>query len=234
MDPLGTVLGVWAHPDDETYLSGALMARAARAGSRVVCVTATRGEAGSPDEQRWPPGPALAAVRTEELAAAFDALGVGEHHWLDYPDGGCADVDEGEAVARVRAVVEEVRPDTVLTFGPDGMTGHPDHQAAGRWAAAAVDAAGMPRDRLHYATNTPGWLRRYRPYLDALGVYMGAEPPSTPRRALSVHVLAEDALLDAKEQAIRRQASQVQPLVDALGPALFRATLVEEAFRPAG
>ncbi|MGH3589327.1 MAG: PIG-L deacetylase family protein, partial [Pseudonocardia sp.] len=47
-NPLGTILGVWAHPDDETYLCGGLMARAARSGDRVVCVTATRGEQGSP------------------------------------------------------------------------------------------------------------------------------------------------------------------------------------------
>ena len=52
---LGTVLSVWAHPDDETYLCGGLMADAVRRGNRVVCVTATRGELGSPDEERWPP-----------------------------------------------------------------------------------------------------------------------------------------------------------------------------------
>ena len=52
---LGTVLGVWAHPDDETYLSAGLMAQAVRDGDRVVCITATRGEGGSLDEERWPP-----------------------------------------------------------------------------------------------------------------------------------------------------------------------------------
>lgn len=66
-NPLGTILGVWAHPDDETYLCGGLMARAAAAGDRVVCITATRGENGSPDEDRWPSGAALAAVRTCEM-----------------------------------------------------------------------------------------------------------------------------------------------------------------------
>ena len=52
---LGTVLGVWAHPDDDIYLSAGLMAAAVDAGSRVVYVTATRGEGGSMDEERWPP-----------------------------------------------------------------------------------------------------------------------------------------------------------------------------------
>ncbi len=98
-NPLGTILGVWAHPDDETYLCGGLMARAVRAGDRVVCVTATRGELGSPDEERWPSGPELAAVRTAEMETALAYLGVTEHHWLDYPDGGCGDVDQNDALS---------------------------------------------------------------------------------------------------------------------------------------
>ncbi|MDT4997130.1 MAG: mycothiol S-conjugate amidase, partial [Pseudonocardiales bacterium] len=110
---LGTILSVWAHPDDETYLCGGLMARAVRNGSRVVCVTATRGELGSPDEARWPSGQPLAAVRTKEMDAALAVLGVTEHHWLDYPDGGCADVDQAEAVRRVTELMADVRPDTV-------------------------------------------------------------------------------------------------------------------------
>ena len=63
---LGTVLGIWAHPDDEAYLSGGLMAHGPRPGSRVVCVTATRGELGTPDPETWPPQ-RLAAERTAEL-----------------------------------------------------------------------------------------------------------------------------------------------------------------------
>ena len=82
-------------------------------------------------------------------------LGVTEHHWLDYPDGGCADVDQDEAVRRVTEVMADVQPDTVLTFGPDGMTGHDDHKAACRWATEAFDAVGAGRSGAGYATNTP-------------------------------------------------------------------------------
>ena len=94
----GGVLAVFAHPDDESYLCAGLMARAVQAGDRVVCITATRGELGSPDEEQWPPGAPLAAVRTAEMEAALAVLGITEHHWLDYPDGGCADVDQEVAV----------------------------------------------------------------------------------------------------------------------------------------
>jgi LmbE family N-acetylglucosaminyl deacetylase len=63
---LGTILGVWAHPDDEAYLSGGIMAQSVHDGRRVVCVTATRGEAGSWDHTRWPPDE-LGAIREAEL-----------------------------------------------------------------------------------------------------------------------------------------------------------------------
>src|SRR5881396_1594435 len=124
MADLGTILGVWAHPDDETYLSAGLMALARRQGRRVVCVTATRGEDGSFDEERWPPA-SLGAVREQELIRSLEVLGVTEHHWLDYHDGTCAGVDPEEGVQRVLGILRDADPDSVFTFGPDGMTGHP-------------------------------------------------------------------------------------------------------------
>lgn len=232
-DPLGTILSVWAHPDDETYLCGGLMARAVRNGSRVVCVTATRGELGSPDERRWPPGEPLAAVRTAELHDALAALGVTEHHWLDYPDGGCAEVDQDEAVRRVSAVLADVQPDTVLTFGPDGMTGHPDHQTVSRWATEAFRAGARDGALLAYATNTPEWLERWRGPLDDLNVFMGAEPPSTPVDQLVIHERFEGELLRTKVEALLKMTSQVEPMIEGLGIEMLHEGLAEEAFRPA-
>ena len=86
---LGTVLGIWAHPDDEAFLSAGLMAAARDAGRRVVCVTATLGEHGTDDPQRWPPQ-RLAQVRTHEARASLAALGVTEHFLLGISDGTCA------------------------------------------------------------------------------------------------------------------------------------------------
>jgi LmbE family N-acetylglucosaminyl deacetylase len=230
VDHLGTILGIWAHPDDETYLCGGLMARAAKAGARVVCVTATRGELGSTDPDRGPAGPALAEIRTDELATALDLLGVTEHHWLDYPDGGCADVGDAEAVARLRAIVADVRPDTVLTFGPEGMTGHPDHMAASRWAVAAAAGSGA---RVHFATNTPEWLSTFREPLDSVGAFMDAEPPCTPRQDHSIHVQIDGDLQEAKYAAIAAQVSQIGPMLEAFGEDFLRSALAEESFRPA-
>ena len=103
---LGTILGIWAHPDDEAYLSGGLMAMARDNGQRVVCVTATRGELGTPDPVAWPPD-RLAAERTRELARCLAVLGVREHHWLGYRDGECAAADPDGAVERLCEVIDE-------------------------------------------------------------------------------------------------------------------------------
>src|SRR6476660_1626515 len=86
---LGTVLGIWAHPDDEAMLTAGLMAAAREAGNRVVCVTATLGEHGTDDPGCWPPG-RLARIRECELRALLAALGVTEHHLLGLTDGTCA------------------------------------------------------------------------------------------------------------------------------------------------
>ena len=84
------------------------MAMATAAGSRVVCVTATRGELGVTDAARWPPDQ-LPAIREAELAECLRVLGVTEHHWLGYPDGGCADVTPPEGAERIAQFLRGVR-----------------------------------------------------------------------------------------------------------------------------
>src|SRR5437763_16110738 len=120
---LGTLLGVWAHPDDETYLAAGLMAHAVRDGHRVVCVTATRGEEGSWDEERWPTSE-MGRVREAERMASLEILGVTEHHWLDYYDGTGAGVDRAEADGKVAAIVREAHPNSGSPDGPHGRRGH--------------------------------------------------------------------------------------------------------------
>lgn len=225
---LGTILSVWAHPDDEGYCCGALMAEAAAAGQRVVCVTATRGELGSTDPNRWPPGAALAEVRTKELAAALGVLGVTEHRWLDYPDGGCADVDPAEPVARLREIVERVQPDTVLTFGPDGGTFHPDHMAVSRWVSAACRGTDV---RILHQVHSPAWQARVFEYIDPSLVLMAdGEPVTCPPDDCAFYVEYAGDLLEQKFRAMLCQESQIGPLLAIGGPELFKEILAEEAF----
>jgi LmbE family N-acetylglucosaminyl deacetylase len=229
---LGTILGVWAHPDDEAYLSAGIMAAAVDAGQRVVCITATRGELGSLDHERWPPE-TMASVREAELDACLRVLGVTEHSWLGYPDGGCADVPFDEAVDALVAVIEAVRPDTVLTFGPDGQTGHPDHIAVCRWTTEAVRRTVSDRGtRLYYSTATPEWNAALTAVIDPEQVLMGAEElPSTDPAEITLHVHLEGADVDRKVEALLCQESQVGPLIAQSNLADFARLTAEEFFR---
>ncbi|HVL32317.1 MAG TPA: PIG-L family deacetylase [Actinomycetota bacterium] len=226
----GTMLGVWAHPDDETYLSAGLMAAAADAGSRVVCVTATRGEEGSQDLDRWP-REKMGQVREIELLRCLEVLGVREHQWLDYHDGRCAGVPFEEAVAKILAVFEDVQPDSVFTFGPDGMTGHDDHKAISAWTTRAFERAAKPGARLFYATTTPEWAERYVPTFQRFNVFGPGTPPQTPRAELAVHYELPDDVMDRKLRGILEHESQVQGMRDAFGEEFMKESNAVEFFR---
>jgi LmbE family N-acetylglucosaminyl deacetylase len=220
---LGTILGIWAHPDDEAYLSGGLMALARANGQRVVCVTATRGELGTTDPVAWPPE-RLAAQRTQELADCLAILGVHEHHWLGYRDGGCAAADAPTAVGRLAELIAQVRPDTVLTFGPDGLTGHPDHQTVSAWAGAAF-AEAAPGARLLHAT-----IAQRRAVPDDLGIYAPGYPVPTPDADLAVDLVLEPALAARKALALAAQATQTAGLIATLGLDAYTTWVGEESF----
>jgi LmbE family N-acetylglucosaminyl deacetylase len=230
MDELGTVLSIWAHPDDETYLAAGLMARAVRDGSRVVCVTATRGEGGSMDEEVWPPE-SMAEVRTGEMERSLEILGITEHHWLDLPD---IDMDTplpDEGYERVRGLVSEVRPDTVLTFGPDGMTGHEAHKSVHRWSTDALLEAGKPGSSALYATVTPEWAQVYLPLWEPFEVFRPGTPDLTPREELAIAFDLPPDLLKIKVDAILAHESQVQGIFEAVGEEAWWREMSFEAFR---
>jgi LmbE family N-acetylglucosaminyl deacetylase len=231
VNDLGTILGIWAHPDDETYLTAGLMAQAARDGRRVVCVTATRGEGGSMDEERWPSA-TMGEVREAELMRSFEILGVIEHHWLDLPD---IDMDTPlpeVGYERVRAIMEEVQPDAVLTFGPDGMTGHVAHMSVSEWATRALAEVGKPGAQVHYATYTQEWADEFVPIYNRFDVFRPGTPPVTPREDLSIDFPLPPDLLELKLRAIEAHDSQVGGMVQAFGEDIFRRAMFAEWFRP--
>jgi LmbE family N-acetylglucosaminyl deacetylase len=223
---LGTILSIWAHPDDEAYLCGGVMAMAAAAKSRVVCVTATRGELGVTDATRWPPEQ-LTAIREAELAECLRILGVTEHHWLGFPDGGCASVDVNEAVQQIAEIITELAPDTILTFAPDGQTGHPDHIAVHRWTVEAVRRTGI--GTLHVVANTQEWLDDHLAQWIELGAIVG-EPPVAWTGPLSIDIALTGDFLSRKYAALSAQASQTEPLRGILGEDRYREIIRIERF----
>ncbi len=223
---LGTIMSVWAHPDDEAYLCGGLMAAAVDAGSRVVCVTATRGELGVTDPVRWPPE-RLAEIREAEMAACLAVLGVAEHHWLGFPDGGCADVGIETGAASVATLLEAVRPDTVLTFAADGQTGHPDHIAVHHWVVEAVRRTGL--GTLHVVANTADYLDAHLAEFVALGAIVG-DPPVPWTGPLSIELRLDGDLLERKMAALAAQTSQTEVLRAVVGDEWYRSVFGIERF----
>ena len=133
------LLAVLAHPDDESLGFGGTLAKYAAEGVETYLVTATRGERGRFGSLGKGGDPAeVGRVREAELRAAAAVLGIREVSILGYPDGA---VDQVEATTAIRAVVSHIRrirPDVVVTFGPEGAYGHPDHIAISQFTTAAT------------------------------------------------------------------------------------------------
>jgi LmbE family N-acetylglucosaminyl deacetylase len=224
----GPLLGVWAHPDDEVYLSAGLMAETAQAGRRVAVVTATRGEHGTDDPVAWPPEH-LARRRTRELSESLRILGVREHTWLGYADGSLATADRRRGVATLQHLIETVEPATIVTFGPDGMTGHDDHRTISSWVTEAWRRSDTPA-ALWYATLTPEFHAVWGGLNEEVGLWFAGSPPVTPAADLVAQVVCSGDLLDRKHRALRAHRSQTRALEDLVGAETYRSWWSTESF----
>src|SRR5262245_23235003 len=131
---------VLAHPDDESLGTGGTLAKYATEGVETYLLTATRGERGRfgnghdvrPDDE------VVGRTREAELRAAASELGVREVTVLGYPDGGLDRVSSWIAQQAIAEHLCRIKPQVVITFGPDGAYGHPDHIAISQLTTAAV------------------------------------------------------------------------------------------------
>jgi LmbE family N-acetylglucosaminyl deacetylase len=224
---MATILGIWAHPDDEVFVSGGLMADAVRRGDRVVCLHMTCGEAGL--YFRRPIDPAtLEDVRRHELCASLECIGVTEQHFFDYPDGGLSDVPAQEAIARLHDAMTIIRPDEIVTFGPDGFTGNPDHTALSAWVTAAFSLWNKPGARVYHSAISPEWRESFVAPLNEFDMFWPGHPVASAESDLTVSL--HGSFLDAKVEAIRAHASQMTSLFEAYGDGFMRALAAEEHF----
>lgn len=139
------LLCLLAHPDDESLGTGGALAKYAGEGVATYLVTATRGERGRFGDGRESPGPEVVGrTREAELLAAARELGIREVSILGYPDGDVAQVDAAEATTTIVGHLRRIRPHVVVTFGPDGAYGHPDHIAISQLTTAAIVSAADP------------------------------------------------------------------------------------------
>ncbi|GAA2203077.1 PIG-L family deacetylase [Sinomonas flava] len=191
-----TLMVVVAHPDDDAYgIAGSIALHGDEPAFRFVLVHATDGAAGqiAPGVDATPS--TLGSVRREEDRRAWLAHGrePDRHEWLEYDDGRVADADPSDLALRIRAIMAEERPDVVYTFGPDGITGHPDHIAVGQAADAAflgLASDGGPgfRRLLHWAVKHSSWLTMNRARL-RLGL-----PPWDPKEVYHFRGVPDDLI----------------------------------------
>ena len=179
-----------AHPDDETFGLGGIVARFTDAGTDVSILCLTHGEASTLGEGE------LRHIRSEELRAAAADLGAGPVEILDLPDGKLA----AEPLERLAGIVETRldRVDGLLVFGPGGVTGHPDHVQATRAALVAARRQGLP---------VVGWVIPEH-VARTLNADLGTRFRGVTRPDLVIRVDR-----DRHVAACRRHASQLNPVL---------------------
>ncbi|WP_225752828.1 PIG-L deacetylase family protein [Actinotalea sp. Marseille-Q4924] len=197
-----------AHPDDETYTTyGSVGLHADDPDFRLVVLHATDGDAGevAPGVDMGPDG--LGALRRLEDERAWRAVGrvPDRHEWLGVPDGTVAAVPVDDLTAAVARFLDEERPDVVITFGPDGITGHPDHVAVG----VATDAAfhqvrrdgGPGLRRLLHSAIGQYWFTRHQEWRIANGF-----PVWDPERLYHLRAVPDERIhVDVRTGSVGRR-----------------------------
>jgi LmbE family N-acetylglucosaminyl deacetylase len=221
-------VAVVAHPDDDTFgCSGSVALHADDPDFRFALVHVTSGEHGQIADPALATRDTLGAVREEEDRRSWVALGrePDRHEFLRYPDGGVAGVPFEGLVARIAEVLRDERPDVVITFGPDGITGHPDHITTGR---ATTDAFHQvlgenetvgPRRLLHSCLPASAMLA-----FNEVLVSMGQEPVDLADPKLyqprgvpddTVKMVVDcSAVLDAKAAALLAHRTQANDMAN--------------------
>ena len=192
-----SVLLVFAHPDDEGFGTGGILALLASRGARLTLVCATNGDVGEISDPALATRETLAQVRQEELRQAMAVTGVQDLRFLNYRDSGMAGSDDNrhpnalkqappdEVVGRLVEVMRDVRPRLVITHDPTGGYGHPDHVTVYRRATEAfclaADPAAYPGqleegrkpwspELLYYVCFPRSFFRRMWQYLREAGI----------------------------------------------------------------
>lgn len=221
-------LGVWAHPDDEAYLSAGVMDRIVSAGGQVTLVALSDGEAGFPADDARPEA-VRRAQRRDELRAAMAAIGVHDLRFLGLSDGAVAQAPAELVTAQLVEIMDAVQPDVVATFGPDGITGHPDHVACWELTTRAWSDAEV--GQLWYAAKTTVWLDTWRDLHDRFGMWMTEEPTGVPEALVEFVVDLAGEQLDRKRAVLAGHRSQTEPVAAAIGEDAYRRWIAQETFR---
>lgn len=210
----GGLAAVLAHPDDESFSCAGALALAHDAGATTRLLVVTRGEAGTADPDANPG--AVGDLRESELICAARTIGLDEVSLLEgYPDGGVADEPFERLVDEIGAWLADRRPQAVITFGPHGVTGHPDHIVVGsatRWAIERLAESGI----------APNAVYAVSPVFDPGGNRFDL----SPEEQAATHRIDITAVAGRKVDALKCHASQadtrepIAALADVIGRGL--------------
>lgn len=231
------ILAVFAHPDDETFGLGGIMARYSSRGVPITMVCATRGEVGeiAPGVDATPEN--LHLVRERELREAMRIVGVNDVRFLGFRDSGMKGTADNEdprafmnahpdaVVHLITRIIREVKPAVVVTWDESGGYGHPDHIAAHHHATAAYHAAADPSK---YPTSGPPWkpkalfyncipVDEFQSVMRELQQRTGADvdPPGDAEEMMRLPRVTPNVVIDVsaeydrKMEAFRAHASQL-------------------------
>ncbi len=229
------ILGVFAHPDDETYGLGGSFLRYVPQGCAGTILTFTRGEAGEIAAGTGATPESLGEVREQELRTACKLFGVEDVRIVGTPDGGTVADDEG--VARIEAALRELRPDVLVTMEPGGITNHPDHVAVSAMVHSAFERVredGFPQK--FYLTALPAAaIAALFQVLEERGTPLWSTddpllPQGSPDQSIAC-IVDVTSDIDAKVRALRAHATQVDGFLGRLPEDLYVMTLGAEAFQ---
>jgi LmbE family N-acetylglucosaminyl deacetylase len=228
-----TLVAVWAHADDEGPVAP-ILARYAREGVQVHMIIATDGAQGAANTS-VPRGPEIAKLRVDEARCSANALGIHPPVLLGFPDGALGHYNADPTLLfrvtqRVHEELQRLRPDVLITWGPDGGYGHPDHRIISSIVTqlARAGAPGVPQ-RVFYASLPAEGIRAMNPT-------RGVPPFVIPRADLfTVRVPFADADLSAGRRSFECHKTQVpQGAIDRVIPAMRDAWKGEIPMSPMG
>ena len=180
--PARRLMGILAHPDDESLGMGGALVKYASEGADTYLLTATRGERGRFGTHAVSPGlDVVGKTREQELLAAAEILKIKEVAFLDYIDGDLDKASPHEVIAKISTHIRRVQPQVIVTFGPEGAYGHPDHIAISQFTTAAIVKAADPSfqtenyapfcvSKLYYMIWPPSKWEAYQAALKQLSV----------------------------------------------------------------
>jgi LmbE family N-acetylglucosaminyl deacetylase len=217
------LLCVFAHPDDESYGPGGTIASYAMEGVEVYILMFTCGEAGTIGISKETPREQLSSIRTNEMAAACEALGVAEHRMLGTPDRCVNGINEAWAVDQIVRDIDKYRPHVLMTFHHLGISGHSDHIAVARYLDLAFEEVSSRPD-------APAKIWGFGLPRDKASLYDRANLVPLEDEDIDAVIEISDAAMDKKIEAIRAHATQYDFMQSMLDKFDYRAVSRPECF----